>query len=184
MVHATPRPHQKYRLLNLGLPLPPPPPPPAFSPRRRRCSQKIHDAYAGDKNIVLVEGDHNSPRPNFLFDSVYIFLQNYLQVPLDWGLDRGNTLMGYPPWHQGSGGGGNAAAMLRAAAARHASFDPELTDFVDWDGIGVDDIGVDGAQGVGVTSARQADFQTALFHMLAQVVREGVCVYVYTAFLF
>lgn len=47
---------------------------------RPHHSQQIHDLYAGDKNIVLVEGDHNSSRPSFLFDSVYIFLQNYLQV--------------------------------------------------------------------------------------------------------
>ena len=25
--------------------------------------QRIYEAYAGDKNIVLVDGDHNSPRP-------------------------------------------------------------------------------------------------------------------------
>ena len=40
----------------------------------------VFGRYAGDKNLVLVEGDHNSPRPRFLFDSAAIFLQNYLQV--------------------------------------------------------------------------------------------------------
>merc|ERR1719223_1720382 len=37
-------------------------------------SRQIHDRYAGDKNIILVEGDHNSPRPKFMFDSASIFL--------------------------------------------------------------------------------------------------------------
>jgi PhoPQ-activated pathogenicity-related protein len=43
-------------------------------------SQQIYDAYAGDKNLILVEGDHNSIRPRFMFDSVSIFLQQTLQV--------------------------------------------------------------------------------------------------------
>lgn len=36
--------------------------------------------YAGDKNVIIVEGDHNSPRPKFLFDSAAIFLTHTLQV--------------------------------------------------------------------------------------------------------
>ncbi len=38
-------------------------------------SRQIHDVYAGDKNFVLVGGDHNAPRPTFLYHTVYIFLQ-------------------------------------------------------------------------------------------------------------
>ncbi|CAM9253114.1 unnamed protein product, partial [Hapterophycus canaliculatus] len=148
-------------------------------------SKQICEAYAGDKNYITVNGDHNSPRPGFLFDSVYIFLQNYLQVPLEWGLDREHTVMGFPPWHYASGGGrgATAAAMYGAAAAAAAAaqngssggggggsdvdLDPDFADF-DWDGIGVEDVGVDGIPSVGMTRARQAEFQTALFHMLAQ----------------
>jgi hypothetical protein len=40
-----------------------------------RHSSQIHAKYAGDKNLILVEGDHNSPRPQFMFDSAAIFLQ-------------------------------------------------------------------------------------------------------------
>jgi hypothetical protein len=43
-------------------------------------SEKLHDAYAGDKNFVKFEGDHNSPRPDFFFNSVVIFFHNTLQV--------------------------------------------------------------------------------------------------------
>lgn len=62
-------------------------------------SQSLHDKYAGDKNLVLVEGDHNSPRPRFLFDSAAIFLQNCMHVsPYDAipGSDAFNA--GVPPW--------------------------------------------------------------------------------------
>lgn len=37
----------------------------------------------GDKNIIKFEGDHNSPRPQFYFDSISIFFNNVLQPPED-----------------------------------------------------------------------------------------------------
>lgn len=43
-------------------------------------SQQIYDRYAGDKNIIIVDGDHNTMRPQFLFDSAGIFLASTLQV--------------------------------------------------------------------------------------------------------
>ncbi|KAL1832508.1 uncharacterized protein LOC108221581 [Daucus carota subsp. sativus] len=46
-------------------------------------SDRIFDAYMGDKNIIKFEGDHNSPRPQFYFDSVNIFFHNILQPPED-----------------------------------------------------------------------------------------------------
>jgi pimeloyl-ACP methyl ester carboxylesterase len=49
-------------------------------------SEAIHSKYAGDKNLIVVEGDHNSPRPKFMFDSVSIFLQTCLQIPNSWAL--------------------------------------------------------------------------------------------------
>jgi pimeloyl-ACP methyl ester carboxylesterase len=38
----------------------------------------LFEKYAGDKNFILVPGDHNSPRPRFFQDSVFIFLQTVL----------------------------------------------------------------------------------------------------------
>lgn len=43
-------------------------------------TDELHAKYAGDKNIIKFEGDHNSPRPEFFFDSVSIFFSNTLQV--------------------------------------------------------------------------------------------------------
>jgi pimeloyl-ACP methyl ester carboxylesterase len=42
-------------------------------------TKELHEAYAGDKNIVMVDGDHNSPRGSFFMDSVAIFFHNTLQ---------------------------------------------------------------------------------------------------------
>ncbi|CAI9118629.1 OLC1v1020222C1 [Oldenlandia corymbosa var. corymbosa] len=46
-------------------------------------SDRIFEAYVGDKNIIKFEGDHNSPRPQFYFDSISIFFNNVLQPPMD-----------------------------------------------------------------------------------------------------
>ena len=45
-------------------------------------TQELFDMYAGDKNIVFSDGDHNSSRPKFLHDSISIFFLNTLQVDL------------------------------------------------------------------------------------------------------
>ena len=42
-------------------------------------AKKLFTAYAGDKNLVIVDGDHNSARPRFFLDSVAIFFYNTLQ---------------------------------------------------------------------------------------------------------
>ncbi|CAJ1340055.1 unnamed protein product [Effrenium voratum] len=42
-------------------------------------AKELHAAYAGDKNFIMVEGDHNSARSKFFMDSVSIFFFNTLQ---------------------------------------------------------------------------------------------------------
>ena len=61
-------------------------------------SKLIHDKYGGDKNIIIVDGDHNSPRPRFLYDSVAIFLTTTLQIPEDWVLEEGHNYIRRMPW--------------------------------------------------------------------------------------
>lgn len=145
---------------------------------RPHHSQQIHDLYAGDKNIVLVEGDHNSPRPSFLYDSVFIFLQTYLQVPMEWGLERENIPIAYPPWYGTASASAFAARYAAHGGVVSARGEEDFPEYVDWDGdvealqaaaLAGDEVGVDGAVGLGMTGARQAEFQDALFHMLAQV---------------
>lgn len=50
---------------------------------RPHHSERIFEVYMGDKNIIKFEGDHNSPRPQFYFDSISIFFKNVLQPPED-----------------------------------------------------------------------------------------------------
>ncbi|XP_077232115.1 uncharacterized protein LOC143866721 [Tasmannia lanceolata] len=50
---------------------------------RPHHSDRIYDSYAGEKNIIKFEGDHNSPRPRFYFDSITIFFHNVLMPPKD-----------------------------------------------------------------------------------------------------
>jgi pimeloyl-ACP methyl ester carboxylesterase len=41
-------------------------------------SHDLYAVYAGEKNITIVEGEHNSARPDFFLDSVAIFFYNAL----------------------------------------------------------------------------------------------------------
>ncbi len=43
--------------------------------------EDMYSAYGGDKNIIKVEGDHNSARPEFLKTSIGIFFLNTLCGP-------------------------------------------------------------------------------------------------------
>ncbi|MBA0595301.1 hypothetical protein Gorai_012176 [Gossypium raimondii] len=44
-------------------------------------SDLIFKSYAGDKNVIKFDGDHNSSRPQFYYDSVSIFFFNVLRPP-------------------------------------------------------------------------------------------------------
>ncbi|XP_042945075.1 uncharacterized protein LOC122278932 isoform X1 [Carya illinoinensis] len=44
-------------------------------------SDLVFKSYVGDKNIIKFEGDHNSTRPQFYYDSVSIFFCNVLHPP-------------------------------------------------------------------------------------------------------
>jgi hypothetical protein len=44
-----------------------------------RHAEAIHADYAGDKNLITFDGDHNSNRPAFYFGSCGIFLHNCLR---------------------------------------------------------------------------------------------------------
>lgn len=113
-------------------------------------SERIHAAYAGDKNMIVVEGDHNSPRPKFMFDSVSIFLQTCLQIPQSWALAThpGMNLMA-PPWMFP---GTRAPKTRRPASARSAASASS--------GQNGDDMGM--------TAERQREIQASLFKMLGQ----------------
>jgi len=45
-------------------------------------TDELYKKYAGDKNVIKFEGDHNSTRPSFFFDSATIFFSTTLQVDI------------------------------------------------------------------------------------------------------
>lgn len=53
-------------------------------------SRNIYEVYAGDKNLVTFDGDHNSARPEFFLASVGIFLHNTMVAPFE--QEVGHTL--------------------------------------------------------------------------------------------
>jgi alpha/beta superfamily hydrolase len=121
-------------------------------------SQRIYQKYAGDKNIIIVEGDHNSARPRFLFDSASIFLVHVLQIPDTWILNNtgpGSRPFGTVPWSSSSSRRKPASFTShkdKSASARNArpSAAPE------------------GAGEVGMTNERQADIRSKLYSMLGE----------------
>ena len=54
---------------------------------RPHHSQMIFDEYAGDKNVVKFDGDHNDVRPGFFVDSASIFMKQVLLLRDEQGLD-------------------------------------------------------------------------------------------------
>jgi pimeloyl-ACP methyl ester carboxylesterase len=119
-------------------------------------SEQIFAKYAGDKNIILVSGDHNSPRPRFLFDSTSIFLQTYLQVTAEHmlhGVDAYNN--GYPPWVSAG------AYAMRSALGDDDDLAADLA-------LGAGEDLNDGAH-LGMTADRQQQTQQALLSLFGRV---------------
>jgi len=130
----------------------------------KRHSEAIHARYAGDKNLIIVEGDHNSPRPKFMFDSASIFLQTCLQIPNSWALrvHPGMNLMA-PPWFFPGVVGGPVHGISsprrnsgrRPRAQNGESRRPSAPS-------------PDTSEEMGMTLERQREIQNSLFRMLGQ----------------
>ena len=123
-------------------------------------SQRICDVYAGDKNLVLVEGDHNSARPKFFAHSALIFLKATLQIPEHWMLDNEKDFTGgQMPWSKGRFMGG--------IMGDYGNGEQEYITYDDIIAMMGTDVGVDGSDGqLGMTTERQENVRNALFSML------------------
>ena len=86
----------------------------------KRHSEAIHARFAGDKSLIVVEGDHNSPRPKFMFDSAGLFLRQCLQIPphLPLYVPSGLNLRA-PPWFYPGRGGGGISVGLHLTGRAH-----------------------------------------------------------------
>ena len=66
---------------------------------KKRHAQVIHKHYAGDKNLVIVDGDHNSPRPRYMVQGAMLFLQSCMKVSASLELIvPSDTSLLSPPW--------------------------------------------------------------------------------------
>jgi len=119
---------------------------------QKHHSEQIYERYAGDKNLIIVEGDHNSPRPKFMFDSVSIFLQTCLQIPNSWALPvhPGMNLMA-PPWYYPS-----TYPQPRTIKSPRKQTSVPLPD------------SEFNSKEMGMTQERQREIQASLFKMLGQ----------------
>ena len=126
-------------------------------------SQRIYDQYAGDKNLVLVDGDHNSARPPFFGHSAVIFLKATLQIPEHWMLDReGDFTGGGMPWSS-RGTGGNFMGDFGGGDQEYLTYEDIIAMMGPESGLSEGGDGMDG--GLGMTTDRQ-DVRNALFSML------------------
>jgi len=130
---------------------------------KKHHAEAIYDKYAGDKNLIIVEGDHNSPRPKFMFDSASIFLQTCLQVPNSWTLPVPPSMnLMCPPWYfEMYQNRAMRAPKPVANDAKNLQRRPTTSDKSKGKG------GFD-SDNMGMTQERQREIQASLFKMLGQ----------------
>ena len=133
---------------------------------KKHHSEDIYEKYAGDKNLIVVEGDHNSPRPKFMFDSASIFLQTCLQIPTEWSLQVPVSMnLMCPPWffelyQQRLQSAGNSTRRTAAPRRKPDEEKKSLLDGTGGNGYNHDEMGM--------TAERQRVIQASLFKMLGQ----------------
>lgn len=152
---------------------------------KKHHSEELHTKYAGDKNLIVVEGDHNSPRPKFLFDSASIFLQSCMQIPHDWALTVPISMnLMCPPWYFELYEQRTARRKQAAAAVKQNNnatppvvemgvpiSSPNPTSTTGGDNSRTNN-GFD-HDDMGMTTERQRVIQASLFKMLGQADDEG-----------
>jgi len=128
---------------------------------KKHHAEAIYEKYAGDKNIIIVEGDHNSPRPKFMFDSASIFLQTCLQIPNSWALPVPPSMnLMCPPWYfemyqnrmRAQRGARGSQQQRHSQSAKDS-----MGKSPNFDG-----------DHMGMTQERQREIQASLFKMLGQ----------------
>jgi pimeloyl-ACP methyl ester carboxylesterase len=139
---------------------------------KKHHSEELHAKYAGDKNLIIVEGDHNSPRPKFLFDSASIFLQSCMQIPHDWALSVPISMnLMCPPWYfdlyEQRSARRKQAAAVRSNAVRVETGVPITIPSANNLSNGFDH------DEMGMTTERQRVIQASLFKMLGQADEDG-----------
>ena len=118
----------------------------------KQHSQRLHACYAGDKNIVIVDGDHNSSRPRYLLQSACLFLQSCMQLSpcAELVVPMGTNLF-LPPWLREDVG--MKALALDTAIEKARADASSLSDGRAW--LSVNDAGAPGQQRVQKQRSKQ-----------------------------
>ena len=131
-------------------------------------SRNIHAQYAGDKNIIIVAGDHNTLRPKFMFDSAAIFLITTLQIPESFMLDpEFKAVPGRLPWqsnrapHRLSSNNMSLDELLELAHSMQEEMGPERCGPSSAD-YSAEDL----TESLGMTNQLQADVRSKLYTLL------------------
>jgi hypothetical protein len=138
---------------------------------KKHHSEDIHKKYAGDKNLIIVEGDHNSPRPKFMFDSASIFLQTCLQIPNSWALPVAPSMnLMCPPWFFSAPYASSASTgSLRSPRRQNSWKRASSASAVDApSSSSAPTTGGFNSEEIGMTQERQREIQASLFKMLGQ----------------
>mmetsp|Transcript_29946 Transcript_29946/g.64752 ORF Transcript_29946/g.64752 Transcript_29946/m.64752 type:complete len:452 (-) Transcript_29946:20-1375(-) len=83
-------------------------------------TEQLYNNYSGDKELVLFDGDHNSPRPESLFSRAVTFLYQRLGVQAEHCLDIGSPMNGTPFDRSTFSGGAAAVRQAEAEMMRQA----------------------------------------------------------------
>jgi pimeloyl-ACP methyl ester carboxylesterase len=137
---------------------------------KKHHSESLYERYAGDKNLIIVEGDHNSPRPKFMFDSASIFLQTCLQIPNAWALPVPPSMnLMCPPWYFEMYHARSVRSPQRPSTKQNGSQKQQSGRASATNGTGKQEkkANFDG-DNVGMTQERQREIQASLFKMLGQ----------------
>lgn len=129
---------------------------------KKHHAEEIYEKYAGDKNLIIVEGDHNSPRPKFMFDSASIFLQTCLQIPNNWALPVPPSMnLMCPPWYfemyQNRSAKSSQRQSMKSNGAQRTQSARSMNGENGFD-----------SDNMGMTQERQREIQASLFKMLGQ----------------
>jgi fermentation-respiration switch protein FrsA (DUF1100 family) len=139
---------------------------------KKHHAEDIYERYAGDKNLIIVEGDHNSPRPKFMFDSASIFLQTCLQIPSSWALPVPPSMnLMCPPWYfemyHNRSVKNYQRPSVKPNGAQKQQPSRASSNGADASSLGKNKSGFD-SDNVGMTQERQREIQASLFKMLGQ----------------
>ena len=135
---------------------------------KKHHAEALYEKYAGDKNLIIVEGDHNSPRPKFMFDSASIFLQTCLQIPNAWALPVPPSMnLMCPPWYFEMYHARSVRSSQRPSSKQSGSGKQQSHRGSGMNGKPDKKSNFDD-NNMGMTQERQREIQASLFKMLGQ----------------